>query len=76
MPRRIPDYPDFFYGWNDLASFGSWISVVATILFFFNLYDVYISKQYAKNNIWQGNVWTLTAMEVAVKGKKLNLSNF
>lgn len=75
MPRRIPDYPDFFYGWNAIASYGSWVSVIATLLFFFNMYDIFISKQYAKNNIWQGNIWTLTAMQTSVEGKKLSLSN-
>jgi cytochrome c oxidase subunit 1 len=39
MPRRISDYPDAFAGWNFVSSFGSIISVVATVLF---LYIVYI----------------------------------
>lgn len=35
MPRRIPDYPDAFLGWNMLASFGSVLSFVATLIFFY-----------------------------------------
>jgi len=38
MPRRIPDYPDAFAGWNVIATFGSVISVIATLIFFYNIY--------------------------------------
>jgi len=39
IPRRIPDYPDAYAGWNALASFGSILSAFASIFFFFIIYD-------------------------------------
>ena len=38
MPRRIPDYPDAYAGWNALASFGSNISAASGLLFFYIIY--------------------------------------
>ena len=35
MPRRIPDFPDFYAGWNQIASIGSAISIAATIVFIY-----------------------------------------
>ena len=45
MPRRISDYPDVFAGWNLVSSFGSLISVVATIVF---LHMVYLQLVFGK----------------------------
>jgi heme/copper-type cytochrome/quinol oxidase subunit 1 len=47
MPRRIPDYADAFAGWNYIASFGSMISVVATIFFFYSMLEMLIAKRKA-----------------------------
>lgn len=38
MPRRIPDYPDAYAEWNSVASYGSYISAIATLLFFYIVY--------------------------------------
>ena len=38
MPRRIPDYPDNYYYWNSISSFGSIISGVSVLLFFYLIY--------------------------------------
>lgn len=43
MPRRIPDYPEAFLLWNKIASFGSFISASATLLFFFIVCEALIN---------------------------------
>jgi len=35
MPRRIPDYPDAYAGWNAVASYGSYISAISALFFFY-----------------------------------------
>lgn len=35
MPRRIPDYPDAYFAWNALSSFGSLLSASSFLLFLF-----------------------------------------
>jgi cytochrome c oxidase subunit 1 len=53
MPRRVPDYPDAFAEWNLIASFGSMISTVSIILFFYIAYVTLTSgERVAKKNIW------------------------
>jgi len=45
MPRRIPDYPDEFATWNNVASIGSMVSVIAVIVFFYILMTLKGSKK-------------------------------
>lgn len=52
MPRRIPDYPDAYSGWNAISSFGSLISVIATILFGYIIYDIFANQPVSSNNPW------------------------
>ena len=52
MPRRIPDYPDAFTGWNAISSFGSLVSVVSTVLFAYIIYDIFANGQKAADNPW------------------------
>jgi cytochrome c oxidase subunit 1 len=51
MPRRIPDYPECYAGWNYIASIGSAISFYALIFFLTVTFLVFFSKDergYAK----------------------------
>ena len=45
MPRRIPDYPDAYSGWNVLASYGSNISIVSLLVFFSVVYFTLTSEK-------------------------------
>ena len=52
MPRRIPDYPDAFTGWNTISSFGSLVSVVSTVLFAYIIYDIFANGEKVADNPW------------------------
>ncbi|YP_001874758.1 cytochrome c oxidase subunit 1 (mitochondrion) [Hemiselmis andersenii] len=52
MPRRIPDYPDAYAGWNYISSFGSSISVFAILLFFVLTYETFTNMDKCPVNPW------------------------
>ena len=43
MPRRIPDYPDSFYLFNFISSWGSLLSSVSLIIFFCLILDSFLN---------------------------------
>jgi cytochrome c oxidase subunit 1 len=45
MPRRIPDYPDAFYIFNKVASWGSYISALSVIMFFYLVFEALSSNR-------------------------------
>lgn len=45
MPRRIPDYPDAYAGWNLISSYGSLLSFFATIIFLILTIDLFVAKR-------------------------------
>lgn len=55
MPRRIPDYPDSYAGWNYIASFGSLISAFSALFFLGILYLALMqdNKAYLGKNPWR-----------------------
>ena len=44
MPRRIPDYPDIFSYWNEVASFGSYLTIISTFIFVFNVFFTFAGR--------------------------------
>ena len=63
MPRRVPDYPDAFAGWNEVASLGAYISYAATLWFVgVALYTVFAGKRVGANYWGEGATtreWTV-----------------
>lgn len=52
MPRRISDYPDAYAGWNIISSFGSLVSVIATVIFLQALYLQLIKGEAVSRYLW------------------------
>jgi cytochrome c oxidase subunit 1 len=59
MPRRYPDYPDAFAGWNYVSSIGSYISFGATLLFLVVVAITFIRKKPVPANPWGAGATTL-----------------
>lgn len=59
MPRRIADYPEAFAGWNHVSSYGSYISGVGALVFFFGVAHAFIRKERAADNPWGAGATTL-----------------
>nr|YP_010868544.1 cytochrome c oxidase subunit I [Parasacculina yatsui]WGU20841.1 cytochrome c oxidase subunit I [Parasacculina yatsui] len=45
MPRRYCDYPDVYFFWNFISSFGSILSLVSSLFFVFMLLNCFIFKK-------------------------------
>jgi cytochrome c oxidase subunit I len=59
MPRRYPDYPEAFWGWNFVASIGSFISVASFVFFFYIVWVTMRSGVKAAANPWGEGATTL-----------------
>ncbi len=59
MPRRYPDYPDAFAGWNFVASIGAFISFAAFLVFLYVVFRTLTSKQAEPANYWGEGATTL-----------------
>nr|YP_009646677.1 cytochrome c oxidase subunit 1 [Chloropicon laureae]QBX98555.1 cytochrome c oxidase subunit 1 [Chloropicon laureae] len=55
MPRRIPDYPDAYAGWNAIASYGSYVSVFGAVFFVYVVYRTLTSNEECGEYPWALN---------------------
>jgi cytochrome c oxidase subunit 1 len=59
MPRRYPDYPEAFAGWNYISSVGAYIAGASTILFLVVCWITLRSKASVPANQWGEGATTL-----------------
>ncbi len=59
MPRRIPDYPDAYAGWNLVSSLGSYVSLAGVVLFVFVVLHALFAGKKAEANYWGEGATTL-----------------
>lgn len=65
MPRRIPDYPDAYEGWNYISSIGSYISFASALLFILIIFHARLFGKKCPSNPWGPSAntleWTLSS---------------
>lgn len=68
MPRRIPDYPLAYAEWNLICSFGSAISLISAMFFFYIIYDM-LDKSFiiTKKNTWRVYATKLTIAAAVIE---------
>ncbi len=72
MPRRIPDYPDAFANWNQISSIGAFLSIFATALYFYIVYDIFMTEYKNKKiNGWKFYPET-SSLKILNRNKVLN----
>ncbi len=59
MPRRIPDYPDAYAGWNMISSYGSYIAGFGVLVFLAVLWRTFTAGERVGENPWGEGATTL-----------------
>ena len=59
MPRRIPDYPDAFAGWNLVSSWGSYLSMLGAVFFLYVIFRTFTAGEKCPDNPWGEGATTL-----------------
>jgi len=59
MPRRVPDYPAAFTGWNEVATVGSYVSAAGAVIFVFLVLQTLLAGKRIGANPWGEGATTL-----------------
>jgi cytochrome c oxidase subunit I len=72
MPRRIPDYPDMFQLLNTVSSFGSLISFVGVLFWFYIIYEALIFQSPCPANPWAEKNVFIEATSILYADRRVN----
>jgi heme/copper-type cytochrome/quinol oxidase subunit 1 len=59
MPRRIPDYPDAYAGWNMVSSLGAYVAGLSALLFLIVVWRTFAAGEKCADNPWGEGATTL-----------------
>ncbi len=59
MPRRYPDYPEAFAGWNYVSSIGAFIAGASTLVFLYVVFRTFTAGRRVADNYWGEGATTL-----------------
>ncbi|MBF0373250.1 MAG: cytochrome c oxidase subunit I [Alphaproteobacteria bacterium] len=59
MPRRIPDYPDAYAGWNMISSLGAFLGFAGALFFLYVVWRTFAVGQRIAANPWGAGATTL-----------------
>ena len=59
MPRRVPDYPDAYTGFNLISSLGSYVSAAGAVVFLVVVVHALLAGKRAPANYWGDGATTL-----------------
>lgn len=59
MPRRVPDYPDAYAGWNFVVSIGGFLTGFGTLFFLYVVYATFRHGKKCPDNPWGKGATTL-----------------
>ena len=59
MPRHYADYPDAYAGWNEISSYGSYLSAFGVLIFLWCVAEAFMKKRPAGDNPWGEGATTL-----------------
>lgn len=60
MPRRYIDYPDAYAGWNQISSYGSYLTGIATLWFVVVVFYTLFAGRKVGDNYWNAEPQSIT----------------